>query len=469
MMGENFKRKGELNALVKSFERQLKTHSVEFYPIEQLEEIISYYVEKGKNKLAIQVCSIAIDQYPYSTNLIIEKAQILSSLEKYDESLALLDKAMAFQPNDPELFTSIGSIFLMQGQYEKAIQNYNKAMPYSTDKADLYYQIGFAYQNAFKYDKAIENYKIAIEIDIIHENALYELAYCLDITDQLEHSISYYKKFIDQDPYSHYAWYNLGIVYNKLGDFEKAVHAYEYATLIDETFASAFYNLGNSFMSLEKYSQAIDAYNTTLDIEGASAETYCSLAETYEKLEHYDLAVKYYQKAVKIDSFFDEAWFGVGKCLVKQDKRYEALHFLNRALKLDCENSIYWKEVADAEYHVGNLISSIDAYEEANLLNPDDLEILLDWSYVYYEQGDYDKALNIIIEALNDLPDEADLFYRATAYLLALGRYKEAYNHLETGLMLDYDKHIDLLDFFPKLETQKALFRIIDQFRKNDK
>ncbi len=469
MMSEDFKRKGELNTLIKTFETQVKNHTLEFYKIEQLEEIVGHYMEQGKNKMALTACSIAIEQYPYSITLMIEKAQILTNLEKFDQSLGILEKAMALQPNDPEIFTMKGNIFLIQGLYEKAIKSYQEAIPFSEYKADLYYQIGFAYQNAFKYSTAIDYYKKSIELDIIHENALYELAYCLDITGQLEHSISYYKKFIDQDPYSHYAWYNLGIVYNKLEKFDEAIEAYEYATIIDESFASAFFNLGKTFVNLEKLPQALDAYKKTLEIEGASAEIYCSLAETYEKIEQYDLAVKYYQKAVKIDSFYDEAWYGVGKCLARQDKWYEAIHFLNRALKLDSENFIYWKQIAEVEFQVGNLVSSLDAYEEASMLNPEDLGTLLDWSFVYYEQGEFEKALDIILNALNEIPEEAELYYRATAYLLAVGKYKEAYNHLENGLVLNYDKHIDLLEFIPKLETQKALFRIIEQFRKNYK
>lgn len=468
-MGESFKRQDELNKLIKTFEKQLKDQTLEFYLLEQFEEIIQHYLVLGKNKMALKASTVAIEQYPFSTNLMVEKAQILSNLERYQESHEILEKALAIQPNDPEVFTAKGNIYLVQGLYDRAISQYENAIPFSEDTADLYYQIGLAYQNSFKYEKAIEYYKKTIEEDINHENALYELAYCLDITDQLEHSISYYKKFIDQDPYSSYAWYNLGTVYNKLGQFDEAVSAFEYATLIDENFASAFFNMGNSFMSLEKFTNAVDAYKKTLDIEGASAETYSNLAEAYEKLEHYDLAVKYFQKAVKLDSFYAEAWFGVGRCLGYQEKWYEAIHFLNRALKLDCENAVYWKMVAEAEYHIGNLVSSLDAYEEASMLNPDDLEIYLDWSYIYYEQGEYDRALDIIITALNELPDRADLYYRATAYLLALGRYKEAYNHLENALLLDYDKHTELLEFIPKLETQKALFKIIDQFRQNQK
>ena len=103
------------------------------------------------------------------------------------------------------------------------------------------------------------------------------------------------------------------------------------------------------------------------------------------------------------------------------------------------------------------------------MLDPENIDIVLDWSYVYYEQGEYEKAIDIVVGALNDVPDDADLYYRATAYLLAAGKYKEAYNHLENALILNYEKHVELFEFFPKLETQKALFCIIEQFRKTNK
>ena len=39
-MGESYKRQDELNILIKTFEKQLKNQSLEFYQIEQFEEII---------------------------------------------------------------------------------------------------------------------------------------------------------------------------------------------------------------------------------------------------------------------------------------------------------------------------------------------------------------------------------------------------------------------------------------------
>ena len=71
-------------------------------------------------------------------------------------------------------------------------------------------------------------------------------------------------------------------------------------------------------------------------------------------------------------------------------------------------------------------------------------------------------------EGLKVCPDDAELFYRMTVYLIEAGSYKEAFNYLENALILDFDGHSILFEFFPKLETQKALYKIIEQFRKEN-
>jgi hypothetical protein len=53
-------------------------------------------------------------------------------------------------------------------------------------------------------------------------------------------------------------------------------------------------------------------------------------------------------------------------------------------------------------------------------------------------------------------------------YLVEAGKFKEAFTFLENALTLDFEGHKVLFDFFPKLETQKAFFKIIDQFRKEN-
>ena len=81
------------------------------------------------------------------------------------------------------------------------------------------------------------------------------------------------------------------------------------------------------------------------------------------------------------------------------------------------------------------------------------------------EEGDYEKAVSLIKDGISLIPESSDLYYRATAYLVSGGKYQEAFTYLENALILDFEKHEVLFEFFPKLETQKALFKIIDQYR----
>ena len=74
--------------------------------------------------------------------------------------------------------------------------------------------------------------------------------------------------------------------------------------------------------------------------------------------------------------------------------------------------------------------------------------------------------MELVENAIEVQPDEAELYYRMCAYLLSAGKYKQAYNYLENALILDFDKHYLLFDYFPELESQKALARLIDQYRK---
>ena len=151
---------------------------------------------------------------------------------------------------------------------------------------------------------------------------------------------------------------------------------------------------------------------------------------------------------------------------IDEEKWIEALNCIRKAIKLNEHVADYWLILADLEYKIGNTFSCIEAFEKAAELEPDYEEVWLKWSLVMFDQGQFDKAYEIIQEGLDDIPDNASMYYRATAYLLHAGEYKEALIHLEIALALNYEAHEQLYDFFPDLEKQKALFKLIEQYRK---
>ncbi len=466
-MAKNYKKKTE-NKIVKLFEEHVRNKTSFLFEIEQFEEIINFYSVHNELKKALSACQAAEYQFPYSIDILILKAQTLSGLDQDEEALTTLELAENLQPNEPEIFMLRGSIYSIIGEFDKAIEEYEKAIDLADYKDEVYHHLGLVYQDMENYEKAIEYLKKSISINIRNENALYDLAYCLDVTDRKEESITFYTKFIDEDPYSSLAWYNLGILYVKMSQLKNAIKAFDYAVVIDDDFASAHFNLGNAYLQNEQYQEALNSFVRTMDIEGPGAELYYLIATAYQHIEEFELGLKYHQKSSKLDSLYHEPIFGAGICLGKLDRWYEAVHFFNKALKINTENALYWRFMAEADYKVGNLVSSLDAYEESAMLNPMDYQTWIDWSFLVYEQGDISKAIRLIERGLEELPETAELQYRITAYFLANGMHKDGLKSLENALVLDFEKHIELLEFFDDIKMQKALFKIIEKHRKEN-
>ena len=146
-MAKEFRKREEGNELIKRFEDHLKKKKAAFFDIDAYEQIIDYYMFRGKFNKALQAVNQAISQYPFSTELITIKAQILTNLEEYDQALILLEQANALQPNDPEIYLTKGSILSLQGNHSEAITNYEQALLFADDKDEVYYSIGLAYQS----------------------------------------------------------------------------------------------------------------------------------------------------------------------------------------------------------------------------------------------------------------------------------------------------------------------------------
>jgi tetratricopeptide (TPR) repeat protein len=152
-MAHDFRKREEEEELVKRFEESLKKNSVDFFALEQYETIIDHYLDRTKYKKALSAVEAAIEQYPFSTELMPLKAQILSNLERYDEALEILERARNLNPADIDIYLSIGSVLSLMGKHSEAIETYEQALAFADEGEDeLYYNIGLAYQSIEEYE-----------------------------------------------------------------------------------------------------------------------------------------------------------------------------------------------------------------------------------------------------------------------------------------------------------------------------
>ena len=455
--GENIKEN------INRFEKMLKENEQYFFDVNVFEDILDFYIEINNAKKAFKLIEFASLQHPDSTVILLRKAQLLASTNKPQRALEILSKLEGMEPSNVEIYFTKGNIYSQLRQYNKALESFKRALEYAEDELDdIYLSIAFEYTNLGNHTQAIAHLKKALAENPENESALFELAFCYEITGKAEESIQYYSEFIDNHPYSSSAWFNLGVAYSKISLFEKAIDAYDYAIVIDENFSSAYFNKANALVGLEKYQEAIGVYTETFKHEEPDALTFYYIGECFEKMENYNKALSYFNKASKLDPFLADAWVGKGVVLDALNRPNESIHYINKAIAIEKNNADYLYILADIQKKRGFIEEAQVAYKKVTELDPENNEIWLDYSDIFYEQGDTEKAIKIINEGIKKQPGNADLLFRITVYNIAGGLYNDAYDLFELGLQTDFEKHHLLFDYAPELKSNTMLIDLID-------
>lgn len=348
------------------FEEMLNKKTTAFFDLDVYEDIIYHYIEKNQLSKAFKACELANETYPYSAVPLFLKAQVLVRSGSPKEALNYIEKVESIQPNDVETIVTKANIYASLGKHKQAISTIERVLNLGVERESIY---GFIAQNYLKinnYEKSYEYFTLAITLNPEDDLIFDDFMDFVEIAAYYKQAMDFFEKQIDEDPYATTAWFRLGIVANAKGDYAKALHALDYATLIKEDFADAWAEMGCVYMNQQQYKEAKQIFEKVLTVETPSAEIYTHLAASMEKMKDYEGAIKTYKKAIETKETYHIAWYGVGICLILQGNHYQAIHYLKRAVKYHKYSGDYWRSLAEAEYFVGNVVSSIEAYREAS-------------------------------------------------------------------------------------------------------
>ena len=107
---------------VKRFESMLKRMESTFFDLDTYEQIVEHYMDEGKIIDAMQACELALEQYPYSLELMLCKAELLANQGNHVEALELIDKAELYNPSDTDIIYLRSTVYNLKGDYQTAIE-----------------------------------------------------------------------------------------------------------------------------------------------------------------------------------------------------------------------------------------------------------------------------------------------------------------------------------------------------------
>ena len=455
-------KKTKISQLITKFEKMLHGNKQSFFDTREFEKIADHYIDKGQLGEAMSSMEIAFEQYPFSANFLIKKAQILTILERLPEAITILKTAETLEPGNPDLYIAKGSVLSKKRKHQQALKYFHKAKSLTEDPIEVLPFIAFEYQCLGKFQEAIKHLTTFLEAEPKDDIAIFNIAYCFERIDAFDDAINFFKNLTDKVPYCEMTWYQLGLFYNKTKNYTEAIKALDYAILIDECFTAGYHEKARSLTKIGKTKEAIKTYLLTFAFENASGYTYLKIGLCYKELSMYKQAIRYLTKACHEDPQLSESWMEIGICYDQLNATNEGLYYIQKAVNLNPNDLEYL-------YIQTNMYKKVGLYDEAKIGYERLIELGCKSAKIWLEYSDLIKiisgiqdVIDILKKSIEDNNKNADLFFRLGAFLYLDKQIELANKYLKKATNINPDSKKELFEYLPSLKEDESFKQLLN-------
>ncbi|SEJ73599.1 Tetratricopeptide repeat-containing protein [Cyclobacterium xiamenense] len=218
------------------------------------------------------------------------------------------------------------------------------------------------------------------------------------------------------------------------GNIKGAISYYDEALAIDPFFKEAYYNRGLAKHGQLRYAEAIADFDKAIELDETYRDAqlqrvmaYLDFGENYKALESSNALVA----QNKADA---QAHFVSGLSLTALKRYQEAKQAFEQARVLNPENVELYINLATVNYHLGEWDKATEDLTRAKGLDPGHSMIYNLQSLIHFEQGAYQKALDSVEEAISLEKDQAFYYNNRGLYRLYLGDLEEGLKDINFSL-----------------------------------
>lgn len=468
MKAEPHDERDSIDELLKSY-NNLRNGVRGFIEEEAFERIIEYYDEKEEISKAMEAVDTALEYFPYSSSLLIKKADLLLATRKYNQALDVLEKAELFDATDINLYILKTEAYLALDRQEEAVALLESVLNQfeGEEKVDLLFELADVYDDYEEFDKVFDCLKVILGEEPTNEEALYKICFWTDFTGRNEESIRLHLKIIDEHPFSELAWFNLAAAYQGLKLYEKAIDAYQYAIAIDEKFDFAYRNIGDAYIRIRKYKEAIESLEKVLELSKPEEVIYEAIGHCYDRLHKYGQARFHYRKASHLNPDDSKLYYKIACTYYNEGQWGSAVKQLDSALKIHRNQHEYNLLKGECLLQLGELREAVAFLSTAVRVRPRNLSGWEALIRCLYAGGHYSEARQQTLSALRHTNEKPLFFYYLSAILFALNKSKEGLLYLEKGLAVSPKGLKKLIALNPAILQKTAVVDAIARYKRN--
>jgi tetratricopeptide (TPR) repeat protein len=459
----------KLRELLKQYENLKNGRHHSFLEEDAFEKIIDYYQEKEDLLKAMEAATSGCEQYPYSSILLIKKADILLANRRYKDALAILEKATVLDSSDINLYILKTDAYLALDQQEKAVALLEEALSLfeGEEKLELLFELADVYDDYEDFDKVFDCLKMILEDEPNNEEALYKICFWTDFTGRNEESIRLHQQIIDEYPYNELAWFNLAAAYQGIKLYEKAIDAYQYAITIDEKFDYAYRNMGDAYIRLRKYKEAIEVLEKVNELAKPEDVIFEAIGHCYDRMKNFAQARIHYRKASHLRLDDSKLYYKIACTYFNEGHWESCIKQLDTAIKIHRLQPEYNLLAGECKMQLGLFKEAVQYFSTVVRIRPRYkagwealIRCLLKAEYFEEALEQADAALNVT----GGKPLFA--FYKASA-LFSSGKTKEAILQLEAAMEMSPKLLKKFIELNPAILQNQSVVDVIARFKRN--
>jgi tetratricopeptide (TPR) repeat protein len=459
----------DLRELLKQFQNLRTGRKHSFLDEESFEKIIDYFDDREEIPQAIEAVEMAIEQYPYSSVLLIKKADLLIASRRYADALTILEQAELLDGTNINIYILKTDVYLALDQQERAVALLQEALLHfdGEERVELLFELADVYDDYEEFDKIFDCLKLILEQHSDNEEALYKICFWTDFTGRNEESIRLHQRIIDEHPYNELAWFNLAAAYQGLKLYEKAIDAYKYAITIDEKFDYAYRNMGDAYIRLRKFRDAIESLEKVLELSKPEDVIYEAIGHCYDKICNYAQARFYYRKASHLNQDDSKLYYKIACTYLNEGQWSNAVKQLEAAMRIHAKMPEYNLAMGECKMQMGEFREAIQYFSNVVRIRPRNISSWEALIRCLYIAEFFDEALEQVQAAIRITHHKPIFIFYLSAVYFALGKSKEGLLQLEKAMTKAPKLLKKLIELNPVILQYQPVVDIIARHKKN--
>ena len=259
------------------------------------------YFNKGVCYVYLKQFAEAIDCFEKANGVhrqdvtYMQIGRVYTMQEKYKAAVEVYLEALDFSPENPELLTTIGLLFLRLNESNRAFEYLGNALTHDPKNAKTILAAGSIIQDFGDTDVALVKYRVAAVATPNSAQLWNNVGMCFFAKSNLVAAVACLKRALFLAPFEWLICHNLGLVHLAGSQFASAFHFFSAAINFKADYAPTFMFLGVVLMRLGDEANAVQAYEKALALDATDYLTHLNYAISLCRMDgKKELASKHY-------------------------------------------------------------------------------------------------------------------------------------------------------------------------------